>query len=503
MELTRSYGILLHPTSFAGPFGIGTLGREARRFLDWLQSAKGKYWQVLPLTATGYGDCPYLGVSAWAGNPYLIDPEDLFSRGWLPREEPPAFPDERVEFGEVLPWKWTFLRRAHEGFLRTARPPERQSFEAFREKESAWLSDYALFMSLFERQDRTPWNHWPAALRTREAEALEAAKHENAQAIAFHEWTQWIFFEQWTELRRYAKDRGILIIGDIPIFVAFNSVEVWAHQESFFLDKEGHPTVVGGVPPDYFSKTGQRWGNPLFRWEILRQNGFAWWIERVRMTLRTSDLVRIDHFRGFEAYWEIPASEPTAVAGRWVKAPGAELFQALQQSLGEIPIIAEDLGVINDEVRALRDRFHFPGMKVLQFAFSGDETNDFLPKNYPSDGHCVAYTGTHDNDTSLGWYRTADLPERKMLRATLAEHGLRFKSEEEVPWSLIQLAFLSRAKVVMIPLQDILGLGSEARMNHPAETSGNWAWRAPGDAFKPKLATRLRKLATECNRIIS
>jgi 4-alpha-glucanotransferase len=290
------------------------------------------------------------------------------------------------------------------------------------------------------------------------------------------------------------------VIGDIPIFVSFNSAEVWANQELFFLDQDGHPTVVGGVPPDYFSEDGQRWGNPLYRWEVLEQRGFDWWIDRVRAVLKTCDWVRIDHFRGFEAYWEIQASEPTAVRGRWIKAPGDKFFTTLEQALGGAPILAEDLGLITDEVRALRDRFHLPGMKVLQFAFSGDEQNAFLPQNFPPDGHCVVFTGTHDNDTTLGWYRNSSMAERELFDKTLSRYKIRFRGEAEVPWAMIKLALKSQAKLAMLPLQDALGLGSEARMNHPALAEGNWGWRYTEDQLYPKLATRLRKLAEETGR---
>lgn len=501
MELARTFGVLLHPTSLAGPWGMGVLGREARRFMDWLARARAGYWQMLPLGATGFGDCPYLGVSAWAGNPYLIDPEDLFARGWLAREDPPSFPADRVDFPRVMEWKWNLLRRAFAGFETRARPSEQRGLEDFAQRERRWLGDYALFMALFFRHQQQSWNRWPEPLRQRDQAALASAQRELASEIRFHEFTQWLFFTQWGELRRYGAERGVRIIGDVPIFMSLQSAEVWANQDLFFLDDQGHPTVVGGVPPDYFSPEGQRWGNPLYRWDRMEERGFDFWIDRVRTVLRTCDLIRIDHFRAFESYWEIPAAETTAKNGRWVKAPGERFFARLRELLGDLPFIAEDLGIITDEVYALRDRFRLPGMKVLQFAFSNDPKSPFLPENFPQDGHCVVYPGTHDNDTIVGWWRTLPEPERAQAQATLRLHRIRLHGEKEVPWAFIRLAFQSRARLAVVTLQDVLGLGSESRMNNPATSSGNWGFRYPEDALQHKLATRLGRLAEESQRV--
>ncbi|MFH1609708.1 MAG: 4-alpha-glucanotransferase, partial [Candidatus Bipolaricaulota bacterium] len=346
-----------------------------------------------------------------------------------------------------------------------------------------------------------PWNTWPREIRQREPRPMSAARRALADEVGFHSWTQWCFHSAWEDLRAHARDRGISIVGDMPIFVAYDSADVWAHPEHFYLDDDGNPTVVAGVPPDYFSATGQRWGNPLYRWDALEDDGFAWWIARIRQALRTCDLVRIDHFRGFEAYWEIPATEPTAVRGRWVRAPGKKLLQALQAEVGQAPILAEDLGVITPEVETLRDRFGFPGMRVLQFAFGNGEESPHLPHNYPPHGRVLVYTGTHDNDTTLGWYRSAPPAERERARAYLAQNGIPLDRDEEAPWALISLAFGSRAALAMVPLQDVLGLGGRARMNHPGRPEGNWAWRYRGSALTEALAARLQALAVETGRV--
>lgn len=498
MELPRSFGILLHPTSLPGPWVCGVLGEEARAFLDWLSQAGARFWQILPLGPTGFGDSPYQSFSAFAGNPYLIDPVELLNRGWLAAEEPPNLPQERVDYGFLYRWKWDLLRRAFQGFLGRADPSEKRAFLRFREAEHPWLWDYARFMALKDRFGGRPWNEWPREFRLRQSKAL--ATLEEDEKVLFHAWTQWVFFRQWQELRNYAHARGIKIIGDIPIFVAYDSADVWAHPELFELDEEGRPTVVAGVPPDYFSPTGQRWGNPLYRWPAHESEGFRWWIARVRQALRLCDLLRIDHFRGFAAYWEIPAEEPTAVRGRWVPAPGEKLFRQMLAELGELPILAEDLGVITPDVEALRDKFGFPGMRVLQFAFDGKPDNPHLPENFPAHGRVVVYTGTHDNDTARGWFRTLGEEEKGRVLSYLAKAGIRVASEAEIPWALISLAFLSRANLAVIPMPDILGLGSEARMNYPSRPEGNWTWRLKE---KPDLAIAegLLQLAQENKRI--
>lgn len=496
MELPRSFGILLHPTSFPGPWACGVLGEEAKKVLQWLCECGAAFWQILPLGPTGFGDSPYQSFSAFAGNPYLIDPEDLMRRGWLPKEPPPSISQDRVDYGFLYRWKWDLLRRAFRGFHEHGDSQEKREFQRFWEEERAWLRDYALFMALKDRFGGRPWNEWPREFRRREA----LAGLEDDENVLFHAWTQWVFFQEWQELRNYAHRLGLGIIGDIPIFVAYDSADVWAHPELFELDEEGRPTVVAGVPPDYFSPTGQRWGNPLYRWPAHEAEGFRWWIARVRQALRLCDLLRIDHFRGFAAYWEIPAEEPTAVRGRWVPAPGEKLFTQMRRELGELPILAEDLGVITPDVEELRDKFGFPGMRVLQFAFDGKPDNPHLPENFPAHGNVVVYTGTHDNDTALGWFRTAEEPVRKRVREYLELHGIAARKEEEIPWALITVALRSRAKLAVIPMQDVLGLGSEARMNYPSRAEGNWRWRLSGPHLPPTLAHNLFHLAQETHR---
>ncbi|MGQ9735171.1 MAG: 4-alpha-glucanotransferase [Thermaceae bacterium] len=463
MDLFRGYGLLLHPTSLPGPEPVGTLGEAAHRFLHRLHEAKARYWQVLPLGPTGYGDSPYQSLSAFAGNPYLIDLEALGEERF-----PPSGP--RVDFGLLYRWKWRALRQA---YARRGLPEEAWAF--FKEEE-AWLWDYALFMALKERIGK-PWNEWPSSLKRREPEALAEARRSLEEEVFFHAWTQWVFFRQWRALKQEAERLGIFLIGDMPLYVALDSAEVWADQEAFHLDAEGQPTVVAGVPPDYFSETGQRWGNPIYRWDQMEKEGFSWWIRRFAQALKLFHLVRLDHFRGLAAYWEIPAACPTAVEGRWVKAPGEALLKRVQEAFGQVPILAEDLGVITEDVVALRERFGLPGIKVLQFAFDDGMENPYLPHNYPEDGRVVVYTGTHDNDTTLGWYRAASPHERAFLERYLAEWGIFFREEKEVPWALIALAMKSRARLAVFPVQDLLSLGSEARMNHPGRAEGNWAFR--------------------------
>ncbi len=499
MELPRSFGILLHPTSLPGPWVCGVLGREAREFLIWLAEAGARFWQVLPLGPTGFGDSPYQSFSAFAGNPYLIDPEDLFARGWLLEEKPPVLPKNRVDYGLLYRWKWDLLRRAFWGFQKRGDPAERRDFTRFWEEEKRWLWDYARFMALKDRFGGRPWNEWPREFRLREPKALSTLEED--ENVLFHAWTQWVFFREWEELRNHAHSHGIRIIGDIPIFVAYDSADVWAHPELFELDEEGRPTVVAGVPPDYFSPTGQRWGNPLYRWPAHEEEDFRWWIARVRQALRLCDLLRIDHFRGFSAYWEIPAEEPTALHGRWVPAPGEKLFTRMRAELGELPILAEDLGVITPDVEELRDKFGFPGMRVLQFAFDGKPDNPHLPENFPAHGRVVVYPGTHDNDTALGWFRSLGKEEREGVLSYLRKAGIAVSGEAEIPWALITLAFLSRAKLAVIPVPDLLGLGSEARMNYPSRPEGNWTWRLT-EGLEATLAERLLNLAREKNRIL-
>ncbi len=495
----RAYGILLHPTSFPGPYPIGNLGAEARRFLDWLERAGASWWQVLPLGPTSYGDSPYQSFSAFAGNPYLIDPEQLIKRNWLDEGESEAA-GERIDYGLVYRWAWPLLRSAYAGFQERGSQQDSHQLAVFEREHADWLEDYALFMAIKAEHGGDPWWQWPEPLKRRNSDALAAARQRLAGDAAFHRWTQWVFFEQWRELVAEAHRRHVGVIGDMPIFVAHDSADVWANPELFQLDEDLNPTVVAGVPPDYFSPTGQLWGNPLYDWRALERTKFDWWLRRIRHALKLADLVRIDHFRGFEAYWAVPAGAETAENGHWEKAPGGKLFQRILEELGSVPILAEDLGLITPEVEELRDRFGLPGMKVLQFAFTGPD-NPFLPHNYPESGNCVVYTGTHDNDTTLGWCETASAAELEYMRAYLDERGINFDDCADAPWSLITLAMKSRCRLAVFPLQDVLGLGSEARMNFPSRPEGNWAWRYRKGDLTDELANHLKQLAQESGRL--
>jgi 4-alpha-glucanotransferase len=499
----RSSGILLHPTSLPAQFGIGDFGNEARAFADFLVAGGQSLWQVLPLGPTGYGESPYQLLSAFAGNTLLIDPRQLIAEGLLNLEDV-AGPDcsaARVEFERVQPFKDRLLHKAFENFKRGAAKHLAVGFEEFGERNEVWLDDYALFRALKDAQGGIQWTKWERGLANREPAALEKARGELRDQIERHRFHQFIFFKQWRALSDYCHTRGVRIIGDIPIFVAHDSVDVWANRAYFKLDHEGERTVVSGVPPDYFSKTGQRWGNPLYDWERLKADGFHWWIERVRFALSQFDLVRVDHFRGFVACWEIPASETTAEHGEWVNTPGHELFTALTVVLGGLPIIAENLGVITPEVESLRAEFGFPGMRVLQFAFSNDDENIHLPDNYPRD--VVVYTGTHDNDTTVGWFAALDdesgTPEAKNAEREFCLKYLQ-SDGQEIHWDMIGAALSSVADTAIIPLQDVLGLGSEARMNLPASGSGNWRWRMKPGAMSDDLADRLKSLTQNHGR---
>ncbi len=492
----RSAGLLLHPTSLPGRYGIGSLGEAALRWVDFLQAAGQRLWQVMPLGPTGYGDSPYQCFSAFAGNPLLIDLETLVAEGLLDEgalAKAPTFPEEHVDYGAVIPFKLGVLREAYEHFGRAASAEQRRAFAAFCEAERGWLDDYALFMALKEAHGGRAWNEWDAPLRRRDAAALQKAAQGYARLVERHKFWQWCFFEQWLALKRYANAHGIRIVGDIPIFIAFDSADAWANPELYHFDEDGNPTVVAGVPPDYFSATGQRWGNPLYRWEVMAERGFDWWIARFKAALTLHDLVRIDHFRAFEAYWEIPAQEPTAASGRWVKGPGQAFFDALKGALGELPIIAEDLGLITPEVEALRDANDLPGMKVLQFAFGEDATHPYLPHNYPR--NCVVYTGTHDNDTTRGWFERASERERDFVRRYLA------RGDEKIALELVRLACASVADFCIVPVQDVLDLGSEARMNTPGSAHGNWSWRLRAAQLEPWVAPWLKELATLYGRL--
>ena len=482
----RAAGALLHPTSLPGRYGIGDLGDEAIAFLDFLASAGMSVWQVLPLNPPGYGYSPYACLSSFAGNPLLISPQRLLEEGLIDTigsGAPPPFDAGHVEFERVAAYKLSLLRRSWERFAGDA------NFDAFVAEERVWLDDFALFMTLKEAEGGKPWWEWDASLRLREPKALAAARKQHAKDIGFWKYTQWLFRRQWDVLRGAARERGIRIMGDVPIYVAGDSTDVWGSRELFHLDEQGLPTVVAGVPPDYFSRTGQRWGNPLYRWDVLRETGYRWWIARVQANLRFADMIRLDHFRGFAAYWEIQAAEPTAVNGRWMPGPGRELFDAIRDALGDLPLIAEDLGFITPAVHQLRADVGLPGMKILQFGF-GEDDSPHLPHRY--EPHTVAYTGTHDNDTTRGWFSAADDDERA--------RALAYLGEGDMAWNMIRAAYTSVAETAIVPVQDILSLDSSARMNTPGKEHDNWSWRLSAAALTREHSEKLRQLGVVAGR---
>ena len=489
MRFPRASGVLLHPTSLPGPHGSGDFGAGAYHFVDWLVAAGQKLWQILPLGGIGPGNSPYMSTSAFAGNVLLIDLEELQRRGWLQADEltPPAGVNEqRLNFAAVVPFRMDRLARASTRFAAQASEEERADLRAFGERHADWLPDYALFMTLAEQHGWRDWSDWDAPLAARNPVALAAAREIYAERVAFWTFCQWCFFRQWLALKAYANERGVEIIGDAPIFIAYQSAEVWARRELFELDASGKPTAVAGVPPDAFSDTGQRWGNPLYRWKAHAKEGYAWWVQRIRRTFELVDVVRIDHFRGFAGYWEIPASEPTAIHGRWLPGPGEALFKAIARELGPLPIIAEDLGVITPDVTALRRKFAFPGMRILHFAFDGGSGNAYLPHNHDVDS--VVYTGTHENDTTLGWCASLTEAQRARVCDYLNVDG------HEIHWDLIRAACASVADTVVHPMQDVLGLGGEHRMNLPGRGEGYWEWRFAWPQVQPVHAQRLAHL---------
>ena len=494
----RRSGVLLHPTSLPGPHGSGDAGPGAYHFVDWLVAAGQTAWQVLPLNPIGPGHSPYAGVSAFAGSPLLIALEPLIESGWLaPIDvgEPAAFNARRIDYHRVVPWRMTRLRAAHAGFVARASGGRRTEFDDYCAAQAGWLDDYALFMALDDAQHArgsfAPWTQWDAPLARREPAALAAARAQHAEAISFWKFVQWCFDSQWAALKAYANDRGIVLVGDLPIFVSHHSADCWARPDLYLLDERFEPRVVAGVPPDYFSATGQRWGNPLYDWHAMQRDGYAWWIERVRRQTQLADLIRVDHFRGFAGCWEIPASCPTAVEGRWVPGPGAALFDALRAALGKPPLIAEDLGVITPDVVELRDRFGFPGMRILQFAFSDDANHSFLPHNYVE--NCCVYTGTHDNDTTLGWWQSATERERAFAAEYVGA------TDGEFHWAMMRAASASIARLAVFQMQDVLGLGSGHRMNTPGQLDC-WTWRFDWDMVGADSARRLARLTAAYGR---
>jgi 4-alpha-glucanotransferase len=491
MKFNRSGGILLHPSSLPGPYGIGDLGQQAYRFVDWLVSTGCKLWQILPLGPTGYGDSPYQCFSAFAGNPYLISFDALIEDGLLTQDdfaEMPTFNVSRVDYGQLILWKLDLLQKAFSQ-RSSASAKFGEEFEQFRADNASWLDDFALFMSLKEANGGGAWSGWDESLRKRKQPAMKKARADHHDDILRYSFYQFLFFRQWQKLRAYANELDIKIIGDIPIFIAYDSADAWANPGLFFLDGKSLPTVVAGVPPDYFSATGQLWGNPLYRWDVHKKSGYAWWLERFRSVLNFVDVVRLDHFRGFAGYYEIPYGAPTAETGQWMTGPGEHFFTTVSRELsgsgnGTLPIIAEDLGVITPDVVELRDGFNLPGMKILQFGFSGAD-NPFLPHNYPA--NCVAYTGTHDNDTALGWLDSAPKDERKFAFRYLNSDGSDFA------WDLIRSVWASVAVYAVAPMQDLLSLETEARMNYPSRLGGNWEWRMKEEDMSPALAERLHE----------
>jgi len=497
-EAKRYSGILLHPSSLPGHYGIGDFGPAAQAWIDSLARARQSLWQILPLGPTGFGDSPYQSFSAFAGNINLISPEHLQRDGLISAHDLAGlyFPEERTDYSRVNSFKLGLLRRAWENYRAGQAGGLREPFEIFCAEQRDWLDDYSLFMALKDARRGSSWTTWPRELMRRDGESkhLEFTRRELGEEIGLHQFGQFLFFRQWRALRDYAHSRGIRIIGDVPIFVAADSADVWANPKLYLLDAAMRPKVVAGVPPDYFSKTGQLWGNPLYDWKAMRATDYRWWVNRLRRTLDMVDLVRIDHFRGFCAAWNIPNGEKTAVVGEWVDGPGAELFIHLQAELDGLPVIAEDLGEITQDVYDLRDRFHLPGMKVLQFAFDGPG-NLFLPHNYDST-NCVVYTGTHDNDTTIGWQRTMPDHERVFMQRYLGK-----QIGDEIAWDLIRLAWSSVAVMAIAPLQDILSLGPDARMNMPGKPEGNWQWRMREGMFNDGLIDRLAELTDTFRRV--
>lgn len=504
MTLNRSSGILLHPTSLPETPGIGTIGTQAFRFVDWLSEAGQTLWQILPLGPTGYGDSPYASFSTFAGNPLIIDLDFLKNDGLLSESDirPPEYIKHAgpIDYGSVVWWKMPVLKKAAGNFLAHA---DQSAFNEFKQTHATWLDNYSLFMNIKEFFDKKAqdeklfgklWNnYWPMELATCQKKATDEWKHKNAAGIEIQKVIQFFFFQQWDKLKKYANSKGIAIIGDIPIFVAADSADVWANQKLFQLNADGTPKLVAGVPPDYFSATGQLWGNPLYNWDAMKKDGYSWWTERIKSMLSMVDYIRVDHFRGFEAYWAIPAGEKTAINGNWVKGPDHDFFDSIKKTLGDLPILAEDLGLITEEVKKLRDDFNLPGMKVLQFAFDANEAgkdgyiNAFLPHMYPRNS--LVYTGTHDNDTMQGWIDHASVAEKEMIKNYLGgtvETGGFVKE-------LIRISLFSSAVFAVFPLQDIFTLGSEARMNTPSTLGNNWTWRMTKEHFDHDKAAWLKK----------
>jgi 4-alpha-glucanotransferase len=487
---TRGGGVLMHLTSLPTSFGIGDLGPIAHNWIDLLACSSQRWWQILPVHPPEGHNSPYQSLSAFAGNPLLISPELLVRDNWLARDQLPGAvaASDLVNYPAVIASKTRMLNRAFDRYRTSASSIQRAEFEAFRRQESDWLDDYSLFMALRDAQQATPWQTWPNDLARRRPSALKDAQRTLSGAIEQHQFIQFLFFAQLAELRAHAKSRGVELIGDLPIFVSLQSADVWTSPHLFQLDKNLNPTASAGVPPDAFSKNGQSWGNPLYDWQRMEREHFAWWVRRLRAAIRMTDLVRLDHFRGFQAYWRIPAGSKTAREGRWVKAPGERLFATLRRELGDLPVIAEDLGMITDQVHRLRDQFGLPGMRVLQFAFGGDADNPHLPHNFVPNS--VVYTATHDNDTTASWHAKLNAAGREQFR----QYAGTTRTPTDAAWALIRLAWGSVSQRAIVPVQDLLGLGNDARMNYPGRAKGNWRWRLPNLRKCEKPLQRLSQL---------
>ncbi|MFP4007316.1 MAG: 4-alpha-glucanotransferase [Spirulinaceae cyanobacterium] len=488
----RTSGVLLHPTSLPGRYGIGDLGEQAYRFVDFLAESLQQIWQVLPLGPTGYGNSPYLSYSAFAGNPLLINLEWLVAEGLIAQDELDALPPferDRVNYDLVIETKLPLLKKASQRFSTQASPERKQEFETFCQTHAYWLDDYSLFMAIKAAHNGASWYEWDEAIAKREPVALKEWRSRLTEDIFYYKYVQSEFFRQWSTLRSYANNKGIQIFGDLPIYVAHDSADVWAHRDIFVLNvKNNKPATMAGVPPDYFSATGQLWGNPVYNWKQLEKNKFKWWIQRIEGMLDYVDIIRIDHFRGLAAFWGVPGHAQVATKGQWVKAKGDEFFELLTEQLGRLPIVAEDLGVITPDVEALRDKYGLPGMKVLHFAFDSDRSNPFLPYNY-TDRNCFVYTGTHDNSTTVGWYSARSPEDKQRVLDYLGCIG-----EEGINWRMIRLALGSVANHAIIPLQDLLGLGDEAKMNTPGTSAGNWTWRYVPEQLNSDLRHHLAHL---------
>ncbi len=494
MLSARTAGILLHPTSLPSRGGTGDLGPEAYAFADFLSRSRLGLWQVLPLSPPGLGNSPYSAISAFAANPLLISLERLAERGWIGKDTLKKQPTAhaRIDFDEVKAFKLPLLKTASQNFLERGNG-DRERFERFKRDNAWWLEDFVLFDVMRQVHAGATWSSWPRELARREPAGLHQFGVEYQRELEVERAIQFAFFEQWRALRLYCAQRSIRIVGDVAIFVNYDSADVWRNPDLFYLDENLQPTVVAGVPPDAFSETGQRWGNPLYRWDACKATGYDWWVRRMSWALQMCDIVRLDHFRGFESYWEIPAEEPTAVHGRWVKGPADDLFEVLRARLGDLPFIAEDLGLITPEVNALRERLDVPGMKVLQFGFGDPGARIYLPQNF--EPNCVVYTGTHDNDTTAGWWKNSASKEEKQLAAIYLG-----EPKDGMHWAFIRAAFASVARQAIVPLQDVLGLGSDARMNTPSLSDGNWGWRFPAGALTADLTEKLAALSTVCDR---